>query len=194
MKKFLLKTADVILNIIMIASVLYAVFNLVMTFLPVEIQTKVFNWLNMSQEYITTFSISSVFNATVLVGSKLLQTHNKIALTSMITHQEKTLINNLEVNEQVVDRVNVLVDNIKAVKTQLQAVLTVNKVNCERNIKASEQLVNSTEKDAYKSALQVIEDAQATIQELDNITSVYEKTEIKEVIVEKEHDPLSGRV
>lgn len=194
MKKFLLKTADVILNIIMIASVLYAVFNLVMTFLPVEIQTKVFNWLNMSQEYITTFSISSVFNAAVLVGSKLLQTHNKIALTSMITHQEKTLINNLEVNEQVVDRVNVLVDNIKAVKTQLQAVLTVNKVNCERNIKASEQLVNSTEKDAYKSALQVIEDAQATIQELDNITSVYEKTEIKEVIVEKEHDPLSGRV
>lgn len=194
MKKFLLKTADVILNIIMIASVLYAVFNLVMTFLPVEIQTKVFNWLNMSQEYITTFSISSVFNAAVLVGSKLLQTHNKIALTSMITHQEKTLINNLEVNEQVVDRVNVLVDNIKAVKTQLQAVLTVNKVNCERNIKASEQLVNSAEKDAYKSALQVIEDAQATIQELDNITSVYEKTEIKEVIVEKEHDPLSGRV
>lgn len=194
MKKFLLKTADVILNIIMIASVLYAVFNLVMTFLPVEIQTKVFNWLNMSQEYITTFSISSVFNAAVLVGSKLLQTHNKIALTSMITHQEKTLINNLEVNEQVVDRVNVLVDNIKAVKAQLQAVLTVNKVNCERNIKASEQLVNSAEKDAYKSALQVIEDAQATIQELDNITSVYEKTEIKEVIVEKEHDPLSGRV
>lgn len=194
MKKFLLKTADVILNIIMIVSVLYAVFNLVMTFLPVEIQTKVFNWLNMSQEYITTFSISSVFNAAVLVGSKLLQTHNKIALTSMITHQEKTLINNLEVNEQVVDRVNVLVDNIKAVKAQLQAVLTVNKVNCERNIKASEQLVNSAEKDAYKSALQVIEDAQATIQELDNITSVYEKTEIKEVIVEKEHDPLSGRV
>lgn len=194
MKKFLLKTADVILNIIMVASVLYAVFNLVMTFLPAEIQTKVFNWLNMSQEYITTFSISSVFNAAVLVGSKLLQTHNKIALTSMITHQEKTLINNLQVNEQVVDRVNVLINNIKAVKTQLNAVLKVNKVNVERNIKASEQLVNSAEKDAYKSALQVIEDAQAIIQELDNITSVYEKTEIKEVIVEKEHDPLSGRV
>lgn len=194
MKKFLLKTLDVVLNIVMIISVLYAVFNLVMTFLPVDIQAKVFNWLHMSQEYIATFSISSVFNAAVLVGSKLLQTHNKISMTAMITHQQKTLTNNLAVNEQVVDRVNVLIDNIKVVETQLNAVLTVNKVNVERNIDASEQLVNSAEKEAYKSALKVIEDAQATMEELSNITSVYERTEIKEVIVEKEHDSLTGRV
>ena len=194
MKKFLLKTLNVVLNIIMVISVLYAVFNLVVALLPVEIQTKVFEWLHMSGEYIATFSISSIVNAAVLVGSKLLQTHSRINLTNLVSNQEHTLNNNLAVNEKVVERTNVLIDNIKVVETQLNAILTINKVNAERNIKASEKLVNKAEKEAYKSALQVIEEAQASLERVKNITSVYERTEIKEVIVEKETDPMSGRV
>ncbi len=194
MKKFILKTFDVILNIVMVLSVIYAIFNLVMTFLPVEIQSKVFNWLHMSQEYIATFSISSIINATILVGSKLLQTHNRINLTTLINHQQKTLVNNLEVNAQVVDRVNSMINDINAIKTQLNAVLTVNKVNVERNIEASDKLVRKSEKEAYKLALKTIEETQETMKELSNITSVYERTDVKEVVVEKEHDSLSGRV
>lgn len=194
MKKFLLKTLDITLNIIMVISALYAIFNLVMTFLPTDIQTQVFGWLHMSEEYIATFSISSVINAAVLVGSKLIQTYNKINLTAMITHQQQTISNDLAVNEQVVNRTNVLIDNIKVVEKQLDAILTVNKVNVERNIDSSEKLVNKAQKTAYKSALAVIEDAKASLEELKNITSVYEREEIKEVIVEKEHDSLSGRV
>lgn len=194
MKKFILKTFDVILNIVMVLSVIYAIFNLVMTFLPVEIQSKVFNWLHMSQEYIATFSISSIINATILVGSKLLQTHNKLNLTTLINHQQKTLVNNLEVNAQVVDRVNSMINAINAIKTQLNAVLTVNKVNVERNIEASDKLVRKSEKEAYKLALKTIEEAQETMKELSNITSVYERTDVKEVVVKKEHDSLSGRV
>lgn len=194
MKKFILKTFDVILNIVMALSAIYAIFNLVMTFLPVEIQSKVFNWLHMSQEYIVTFSISSIINATILVGSKLLQTHNKLNLTTLINHQQKTLVNNLEVNAQVVDRVNSMINDINAIKTQLNAVLTVNKVNVERNIEASDKLVRKSEKEAYKSALKTIEEAQKTIKELNNITSIYERTDVKEIVVEKEHDSLSGRV
>ena len=194
MKKFLLKTLDITLNIIMVISALYAIFNLVMTFLPTDIQAQVFGWLHMSEEYIATFSISSVFNAAVLVGSKLIQTYNKINLTAMITHQQQTISNDLAVNEQVVNRTNVLIDNIKVVEKQLDAILTVNKVNVERNIDSSEKLVNKAQKTAYKSALAVIEDAKASLEELKNITSVYEREEIKEVIVKKEVDSLSGRV
>ena len=194
MKKFLMKTLDITLNIIMVISALYAIFNLVMTFLPADIQAQVFGWLHMSEEYIATFSISSVVNAAVLVGSKLIQTYNKINLTAMITHQQQTISNDLAVNEQVVNRTNVLIDNIKVVEKQLDAILTVNKVNVERNIDSSEKLVNKAQKTAYKSALAVIEDAKASLEELKNITSVYEREEIKEVIVEKEHDSLSGRV
>lgn len=194
MKKFLLKTLDVTLNIIMVLSAIYAIFNLVMTFLPADIQTTVFEWLHMSEEYIATFSISSIINAAVLVGSKLIQTYNKINLTTMITHQQETLSNNLAINEQVVNKTNVLIDNIKVVETLLDAVLTVNKVNVERNIDASEKLVNKAQKDAYKLALDTIEKAKAAFEELKNITSVYERTEIKEVIVEKDDNSLSGRV
>ena len=93
MKKFLMKTLDITLNIIMVISALYAIFNLVMTFLPADIQAQVFGWLHMSEEYIATFSISSVINAAVLVGSKLIQTYNKINLTAMITHQQQTISN-----------------------------------------------------------------------------------------------------
>lgn len=194
MKKFLLKTLDITLNIIMVISAIYAIFNLVMTFLPADIQAQVFGWLHMSEEFIATFSISSVINAAVLVGSKLIQTYNKINLTAMITHQQQTISNDLAVNEQVVNRTNVLIDNIKVVEKQLDAILTVNKVNVERNIDSSEKLVNKAQKTAYKSALAVIEDAKASLEELKNITSVYEREEIKEVIVEKEVDSLSGRV
>lgn len=194
MKKFLMKTLDITLNIIMVISALYAIFNLVMTFLPADIQAQVFGWLHMSEEYIATFSISSVVNAAVLVGSKLIQTYNKINLTAMITHQQQTISNDLAVNEQVVNRTNVLIDNIKVVEKQLDAILTVNKVNVERNIDSSEKLVNKAQKTAYKSALAVIEDAKASLEELKNITSVYEREEVKEVIIEKEHDSLSGRV
>ena len=189
-----MKTLDITLNIIMVISALYAIFNLVMTFLPADIQAQVFGWLHMSEEYIATFSISSVINAAVLVGSKLIQTYNKINLTAMITHQQQTISNDLAVNEQVVNRTNVLIDNIKVVEKQLDAILTVNKVNVERNIDSSEKLVNKAQKTAYKSALAVIEDAKASLEELKNITSVYEREEVKEVIVEKEHDSLSGRV
>lgn len=112
----------------------------------------------------------------------------------MITHQQETLSNNLAINEQVVNKANVLIDNIKVVETLLDAVLTVNKVNVERNIDASEKLVNKAQKDAYKLALETIEKAKTAFEELKNITSVYERTEIKEVIVEKDDNSLSGRV
>ena len=62
MKKFLLKTLDITLTVIMILSayMLYLIWQL--TFLPVEIQTQVYGWLHMSSEYIATFSISSAIN------------------------------------------------------------------------------------------------------------------------------------
>lgn len=194
MKKAVLKTIDVILTIIMIVSALYAVFNLVMIFLPTEVQTQVYGWLNMSEEYIATFSISSVINAAVLVSSKLIQTYSRISLTNTLSQAENTINENLAVDAAVVNRVNSMIDNQKAIQALLEALLSVQKVTTERNIKASEKLVNKAEKEAYKSALEQIKQVETQLEELKNITSVYERTETKEVIVEKEVDSLSGRV
>lgn len=194
MKKFLLKVLDVIINIIMIASSIYAVFNLVMTFLPVEIQTVVFNWLHMSQEYIATFSISATINAAILIFTKIAQTQTRIALTSKLTKAELVIQNDVALYEQMKNRFNVLADNYKAQQQMLNALLEVQKVTTERNINASEKLVRKSEKDAYKRALETIEKAQQMLQDLNNITSVYERTEIKEIVVPKDSDDITGRV
>lgn len=194
MKKVLLKTLDVILTIIMIVSAIYAVFNMVMGWMPVEIQAKVYGWLHMSQEYIATFSISATINAVVLVASKLLQTSSRIALTSKLSANEQVMNNSIDANEQVVARMNSLITNMKILQETTKAIMAAQKVTVERNINASEKLVHKAEKDAYKLALDTMEEAQKKIQELSNIISVYERTEVKEVIVEKPDDSLSGRV
>lgn len=197
MKKFLLKTLDVILTIIMVVSSLYAIFNLVMTFLPADIQAQVYGWLHMSQEYIATFSISSTINAAVLIATKLTQTYSRINLTKQLTRSEQVIHQDAQVNEVVIDRVNAVINNLNVLQRLNDALLTVQKITTERNIKASDKLVYKSEKDAYKQALADIEKAKQDLAEINNVATVYEKTEIKEVIVEKpkeEKDELSGRV
>ena len=194
MKRVFLNILNVILTIVMILSALYAVFNLVMTFLPAEIQTQVYNWLHMSQEHIATFSVSAAINAAVLLASKIAQTYTRISLTTKLIQAEQVMGNNVAADEQVVDRVNVLINNMNVLQELTNAILAVQKVTTERNINASDKLVHKAEKDAYKSALETIEQAQKSLEELNNITSVYERTEVKEVVVEKEQDSLTGRV
>ncbi|MBQ8443775.1 MAG: hypothetical protein IJX25_00265 [Clostridia bacterium] len=197
MKKFFLKTLDVILTIVMVLSVLYAIFNLVMTFLPADIQRQVYDFLNMSQEYIATFSISSVVNAVVLVGSKLIQTYNKIQITKQLAKAEEIIANDVAVNEAVIAKQNEIINNLRVLQELDNALLSVQKVTTERNIKASDLLVYKSEKEAYSKALEEIEQAKQQLAEVDNLTTVYEKTEVKEVIVEKEQEKpsdMSGRV
>lgn len=194
MKKFILKTFDVILTIIMIISVVYAIFNLIMSFLPAEIQKQVFDWLHMSSEYIATFSISATINAAVLIATKLAQTYSRIKLTAKLTQAEQINSNTIEMNEAVVERTNAAINIMNVLTGLTDALLTVQKITTERNIKASDKLVHKADKEAYKKALETIEMAQKQLAELKNITTVYEKTEIKEVVVEKEQDKLSGRV
>lgn len=197
MKKFLLKTLDVVLTIIMVVSSVYAIFNLVMTFLPADIQTQVYGWLRMSQEYIATFSISSTINAAVLIATKLTQTYSRINLTKQLTRSEQVIHQDAQVNEVVIDRVNAVINNLNVLQRLNDALLTVQKITTERNIKASDKLVYNSEKDAYKQALADIEKVKQELVEINNVATVYEKTEIKEVIVEKpkeEKDELSGRV
>lgn len=194
MKKFILKALDVILTIVMIGSVIYSLFNLVMSLLPIEIQTQVYGWLHMSSEYIATFSVSAAINAAVLVATKIAQTYTRIKLSTKLLESENVIHNDIAVSEKVVERTNEVINNQNIVLTLLNALLTVQKVNVERNIKASDQLVYKAEKDAYVQALAEIEDAKCKLAEISNLVAVYEKTEIKEIVVEKEVDKLSGRV
>lgn len=194
MKKFILKALDVLLTIVMIASAVYAIFNMVMSFLPSDIQQTVYDWLNMSQEYIATFSVSATINAAVLVASKVAQTYSRIKLTTQLTKAEEVNANTVAVDQTVIERTNAAISNLNVLQDLVSALLSVQKITTERNIKASDKLVYKDEKEAYKKALDEIETAKAKLTEINNITTVYEKTEVKEVVVEKEQDSLSGRV
>ncbi len=178
----------------MIASAVYAIFNMVMSFLPAEIQQSVYNALNMSSEYIATFSVSATINAAVLVASKIAQTYSRIKLTAQLTKAEEVNANTVAVDKTVIERTNAVINNLNVLQGLVDALLSVQKITTERNIKASDKLVYKDEKEAYKKALEDIEAAKAKLAEINNITTVYEKTEIKEVIVEKEQDDLTGRV
>lgn len=194
MKKFILKALDIILTIIMVVSVVYSLFNLVMSLLPVEIQAQVYGWLHMSSEYIATFSVSAAINAAVLVATKIAQTYTRIKLSTKLFESEQVIHNDIAVNEKVVERTNAVINNLNVTQSLLNAILSVQKINAERNIKASEQLVYKAEKEAYTQALTEIEDARAQLANINNMATIYEKTEVKEVVVEKEVDKLSGRV
>jgi len=194
MKKFLLKLSNIILTVIMIASTIYAVFNLVMTFLPTDIQRTVYGWLNMSSEYIATFSISATINAGVLIASKIGQTYSSIKLTQELTQAEQVNINTVQASEAILERQNKIINNLNVLQDLTNALLSVQKVTTERNIKASDKLVYKSEKEAYQEALEQIEKAKQELSEINNISTVYEKTEVKEVVVEKEQDPNQGRV
>lgn len=194
MKKFILKALDILLTIVMIASAVYSIFNMVMSFLPTEIQQTVYNALHMSSEYIATFSVSATINAAVLIASKIAQTYSRIKLTAQLTKAEEVNANTVAVDQAVIERTNAAINNLNVLQELVNALLSVQKITTERNIKASDKLVYKDEKEAYKKALEDIEAAKAKLAEINNITTVYEKTEVKEVIVEKEQDNLTGRV
>ena len=195
MKNITLKIINFALTLAMIASVLYAVFNMTMSFLPAEVQAEVYGWLRMSQEYIATFSISSTINAIVLVGVKMAQTHTRVNLMGKLAKAEQTINNGIVINDKVTDGFNAVATNIAVLQRLNNALLSVQRVTAERNIASSDKLVTASEKEAYKQAIKEIEEAQKELQEINNIYKVYEKTEIKEVIVEKmAEDKLSGRV
>lgn len=165
-----------------------------MSFLPAEIQKTVYDALHMSSEYIATFSVSATINAAVLVATKIAQTYSRIKLTAQLTKAEEVNTNTVMANETVVERTNAAINNLNVIQGLIGALLSIQKVNAERNIKASDKLVYKEEKEAYKQALEEIETAKAKLAEINNVATVYEKTEVKEVIVEKEQDNLSGRV
>lgn len=194
MKKFLIKTLDVVLTIIMVVSALYAVFNLTMSFLPAEIQQQVYGWLHLSSEYIATFSVSATINAAVLVATKVAQTYSKIKLSAKLSQAEDVIENNVAADKVIVERTNAMINNVNVLQSLVDALLTVQKITTERNIKASDKLVYKQEKEAYKQALEQIEKAKSELAQINNITTVYEKTEVKEVVVEKTEDKMSGRV
>ena len=194
MKNFILKTLNVILNIIMILSVIYSLFNIVMSFLPEDTQRTVYDFLHMSSEYIATFSVSATINAGVLVASKIASTVTRINMQTKLLENEKVMQNDILVNEKVIEKSNEIISSLRGLIGLSNALLTVQEVTTKRNISASELLVNANEKEAYQKALLDIEKAKDALVELNNITNVYEKTEVKEVEVIKEKDELEGRV
>ena len=194
MKNFILRTLNVILNIVMILSVIYSLFNIVMSFLPEDTQRTFYDFLHMSSEYIATFSVSATINAGVLVASKIASTVTRINMQTKLLENEKVMQNDILVNEKVIEKSNEIISSLRGLIGLSNALLTVQEVTTKRNISASELLVNANEKEAYQKALLDIEKAKDALVELNNITNVYEKTEVKEVEVIKEKDELEGRV
>ena len=150
----------------------------------------------MSSEYIATFSISSVINAVILVSSKIIQTNMKVALSAKLAKAEHTISNGIASNDKILERTNEIINSLNILQDLNNAVLSVQKVTTERNIKASDKLVLKGEKEAYKKALLDIEKAKEKLNDIDNISKVFKKEKVVEIekIVEKVVDPLDGRV
>ena len=99
-------------------------------------------------------------------------------------------------NDKILERTNEIINSLNILQDLNNAVLSVQKVTTERNIKASDKLVLKGEKEAYKNALLDIEKAKEKLKAIDNISKVFKKEKVVEVekIVEKVVDPLDGRV
>lgn len=194
MKKFFLKLLNFILNIVMVASAIYAMFALVLMFLPEDIKVKIYEFMHLNAKSMATFSVSAVINAAILVITKISSAYSKIALTNTLAKAENTITSANLLNEVSAERTNKIINNSNVTMELLNAVLEIQKVNAERNLKASDTLVYAQEKEAYKKALETIEKAQVHLKNIDNIATVVEKTKIKEVIVEKEVNSLDGRI
>ena len=100
----------------------------------------------MSSEYIATFSISSAINAVILVSSKIIQTNMKVALSAKLAKAEHVISTGIASNDKILERTNEIINSLNVLQDLNNAILSVQKVTTERNIKASDKLVLKGEK------------------------------------------------
>ena len=192
MKKFFSCIINLVIYFILTVSFLYLLANAVLYLLPADIKEKVIAVLHVSRPTMITLTSTATVNLAILIVAKFGQRQSKLALHKKLAEVNAVLEQTSNLNDTVAEKTGQVLHNQQVLEELVLALLEVQKVNVERNLKASKTLVQESEKEAYNRALQAIERAVANYKQLDEMQAI--KMTTKEVLIELPVEQKEGRV
>lgn len=192
MKKFFRCIVNIVIYFILTVSFIYLLANAVLYLLPAETKEQIIKALHLSRQTMLTLTGTATVNLAILIVAKFGQRQSKIALHKKLAEVNAVLEETSNLNDTIAEKTGQVLHNQKVLEELVLALLEVQKVNVERNLKASEALVQESEKEAYNRALQAIERAVANYKQLDKMQAI--KMTTKEVLVELPVEQKEGRV
>ena len=187
MKRFILKSVNVFLNIIIIFGVLISLFSLILQLLPSELSQPVLDWLNTNLETILPCGIATTITTVVFAVAKYSNTAINLALKNsehLQSLQRKQLEDSynerLDIAEQrdlsIVELINYNCELLKKVIEQNEHISDYERIVASKNISSS--IIPDEFKDRFKDWLEhkeVEESAEAQIEVVNVVASDLEK-------------------
>ena len=144
MKRFILKTTNLLLNLIIIGGVLVTLFNVTIQFLPEELVLPILNWFNSTKELLIPTTLSTAIATVTLFIGKYFHTSLKFILKNSEYKQElqRSVLEDkfnklreltLEKDEELKIAVNKLIE-LQNINTNLyKTIIEYNKINAKKN-------------------------------------------------------------
>lgn len=192
-KKFFRFLFNLLIYSILTVSFIYLLANAILYLLPTELQLQVIRALKLSKQTMLTLTTTASVNVAILLVAKFGQKQSKLALHKKLAEVNAVLEQTNNLNDKVAEKTGRVLQNQQVLEELLFALLEVQKVNVERNLKASKALVQESEKEGYIKALERIEKAIESYKQVEQMQAVITTT--KEVVIEKVVEPKEeGRV
>lgn len=182
MKKFFKFLAQLAIYFIAVVSIVYLLANAILYLLPADTKDKVMTALHISPATVFTLTGTATVNLAILLVAKWGQIQSKNTLNKKLAEVNVILQEASHVNESAAEKAEQVVENQQMLKELVLALLAVQKINVERNLKASTTLVQPLEKEAYTQVLQQIQTAVANHAALEN----KEKTIAKKIVLKEQ--------
>ncbi len=192
MKKLFRFLFNLVIYFILTVSFLYLLANAVLYVLPTDIKEQIITALQLPRQTMLTLTTTASVNVAILLVAKFGQRQSRVALHKKLAEVNAVLEQTNNLNDTVAEKTGQILNNEKVLEELVLALLEVQKVNVERNLKASKALVQESEKLAYTRALQRIEEAIKSYRQIEQMQAVITTT--KEVLVEKVVETKEGRV
>lgn len=192
MKKLFRFLFNLVIYFILTVSFIYLLANAILYLLPTELQLQVIRALKLSKQTMLTLTTTASVNVVILLVAKFGQRQSKIALHKKLAEVNAILEQTNNLNDIVAEKTGQVLQNQQVLEELIFALLEVQKVNVERNLKASKALVQESEKEGYIKALERIEKAIESYKQVEQMQAVITTT--KEVIIEKVVETKEGRV
>lgn len=192
MKKLFRFLFNLVIYFILTVSFIYLLANAILYLLPTEIKEQIITTLQLPRQTMLTLTTTASVNVAILLVAKFGQRQSRVALHKKLAEVNAVLEQTNNLNDTVAEKTGQILNNEKVLEELVLALLEVQKVNVERNLKASKALVQESEKLAYTRALQRIEEAIKSYRQIEQMQAVITTT--KEVLVEKVVETKEGRV
>lgn len=192
MKKLFRFLFNLVICFILTVSFIYLLANAILYLLPTEIKEQIITTLHLPRQTMLTLTTTASVNVAILLVAKFGQRQSKIALHKKLAEVNAILEQTNNLNDIVAEKTGQVLQNQQVLEELIFALLEVQKVNVERNLKASKALVQESEKEGYIKALERIEKAIESYKQVEQMQAVITTT--KEVIIEKVVETKEGRV